>query len=144
MFTLGRWLYVDRGEDPFMQRSCTCAQPTLLVVDDDRPIRDTLAELLAEDGYRVLTASHGSHALDTIRGEHVCMVLLDLMMPTKSGWQVLAELVGDPQLPRVPVGVISALVTETPLGTVGVLHKPLDLDRLLSLVHTHAGVPAHV
>jgi CheY-like chemotaxis protein len=124
-----------------MQRTCACLTPTLLVVDDDRHIRETLAELLAEDGYRVVTAEHGARAVERMRGEHICMVLLDLMMPTKSGWQVLAELIGDPQLPRVPVGVISALVTETPLGTVGVLHKPLDLDQLLSLVHTHAGVP---
>lgn len=123
---------------------CTCdrASPTLLVVDDDRHIRETLAELLAEDGYHVVTAEHGARALEQMRDEHVCMVLLDLMMPTRSGWQVLAELLGDPQLPRVPVGVISAVVTETPLGTVGVLHKPLDLDSLLMLVHTHAGVPA--
>jgi len=126
-----------------MQRRCDCAQPTVLIVDDDRHLRDTISELLAEDGYRVVTAEHGSRALDRMRGEHVCMVLLDLMMPTKSGWQVLAELIGDPQLPRVPVGVISALVTETPLGTVGVLQKPFDLDRLLTLVHQHAGVPAH-
>ena len=126
-----------------MQRRCDCAQPTVLIVDDDRHLRDTISELLAEDGYRVVTAEHGSRALDRMRGEHVCMVLLDLMMPTKSGWQVLAELIGDPALPRVPVGVISALVTETPIGTVGVLRKPFDLDRLLSLVHTHAGVPAH-
>jgi len=71
----------------------------------------------------------------------VCMVLLDLMMPSKSGFQVLTELIGDPAMPKVPVGVISALVTETPIGTVGVLHKPFDLDRLLALVHNHAGVP---
>jgi DNA-binding response OmpR family regulator len=76
-----------------------------------------------------------------MRGEHVCMVLLDLMMPSKSGFQVLTELIGDPAMPKVPVGVISALVTETPIGTVGVLHKPFDLDRLLALVHNHAGVP---
>lgn len=126
-----------------MHRTCDCQTPTLLVVDDDRHIRETLAELLSEDGYRVVTAEHGARAVERMRGEHICMVLLDLMMPTKSGWQVLAELIGDPHLPRVPVGVISALVTETPLGTVGVLHKPLDLDQLLSLVHTHAGVPAH-
>ena len=126
-----------------MQRQCTCETPTVLIVDDDHRLRETISELLAEDGYRVLTADHGAKALDRMRGEHVCMVLLDLMMPTKSGWQVLAELVENPALPRVPVGVISALVTETPLGTVGVLHKPFDLDRLLSLVHAHAGVPAH-
>ena len=126
-----------------MQRRCDCAKPTVLIVDDDRRLRETISELLAEDGYRVVTAEHGSRALERMRGEHVCMVLLDLMMPTKSGWQVLAELIGDPALPRVPVGVISALVTETPLGTVGVLQKPFDLDRLLTLVHTHAGVPAH-
>ena len=126
-----------------MHRQCDCRTPTVLIVDDDRRLRETISELLAEDGYRVLTAGHGSGALERIRDEHVCMVLLDLMMPTKSGWQVLAELIGDPQLPRVPVGVISALVTETPLGTVGVLQKPFDLDRLLSLVHAHAGVPAH-
>jgi len=126
-----------------MQRQCDCRTPTVLIVDDDRRLRETISELLAEDGYRVLTADHGSSALDRMRGEHVCMVLLDLMMPTKSGWQVLSELIGDPELPRVPVGVISALVTETPLGTVGVLQKPFDLDRLLSLVHAHAGVPVH-
>jgi CheY-like chemotaxis protein len=126
-----------------MQRRCDCKTPTVLIVDDDRHLRETIAELLSEDGYRVVTAEHGSRALERMQDEHVCMVLLDLMMPTKSGWQVLAELLGDPALPRVPVGVISALVTETPLGTVGVLHKPFDLDRLLSLVHTHAGVPAH-
>ncbi len=126
-----------------MQRQCDCPTPTVLIVDDDRRLRETISELLAEDGYRVLTADHGTNALDRMRGEHVCMVLLDLMMPTKSGWQVLAELLDNPQLPRVPVGVISALVTETPLGTVGVLHKPFDLDRLLSLVHAHAGVPVH-
>jgi len=125
------------------QRQCTCETPTVLIVDDDRRLRETIAELLSEDGYRVVTAEHGSRALERMRGEHVCMVLLDLMMPSKSGFQVLTELIGDPAMPKVPVGVISALVTETPIGTVGVLHKPFDLDRLLALVHNHAGVPVH-
>ena len=126
-----------------MQRACDCVTPTVLIVDDDQHIRETLADLLAEEGYHVATADNGARALAWLRREHVCMVLLDLMMPTKSGWQALAEMLGDPALPRVPVGVISALVTETPIGAVGVLHKPLDLDCLLSLVHTHVGVPAH-
>jgi DNA-binding response OmpR family regulator len=125
-----------------MRRSCHCRTPTVLVVDDERHIRETLADLLTEEGYTVTVADSGAAALALMRERHTCMVLLDLMMPTRSGWQVLSELVGDATLPRVPVGVISALITETPLGTVGVLHKPLDLDRLLSLVHEHAGVPA--
>jgi CheY-like chemotaxis protein len=126
-----------------MRRSCQCQTPTVLVVDDDRHIRETLADLLSEEGYAVAAVENGQRALEFLRRAHACMVLLDLMMPTKSGWETLTDLLGDPALPRVPVGVISALVTETPLGTVGVLHKPLDLDRLLSLVHTHAGMPAH-
>jgi CheY-like chemotaxis protein len=124
-----------------MRCQCHCQNPTVLVIDDDRHIRETLADLLAEEGYTVATADSGPRALTYLRHAHACLVLLDLTMPTKSSWQTLADLLGDPAMPRVPVGVISALVTETPLGTVGVLQKPLDLDRLLSLVHTHAGVP---
>lgn len=124
-----------------MQRSCDCKTPTVLIVDDDVQIRDTLAELLAEEGYAVATADSAQHALGFLHASHACMVLLDLMMPLKSGWQMLAELIGDAAMPPVPVGVISALVTETPLGAVGVLHEPLDLDRLLALVHAHAGAP---
>ncbi len=123
---------------------CRCGRPTplLLVVDDERHIRDTLADLLTEEGYAVATADSGAAALRFLRREHACMVLLDLMMPTRSGSQMLAEMLDDPQLRHTPVGVISAIATEQPAGTVGVLRRPLDLDRLLSLVHEHCGVPA--
>jgi DNA-binding response OmpR family regulator len=124
-----------------MPRICTCKTPTVLIVDDDRQICDTLADLLSEEGYLVATANSAQRAIAYLRKTHACMVLLDLMMPHKSGWAMLSELLGDPELPRVPVGVISALATETPLGAVGVLHKPLDIDHLLTLVHAHAGVP---
>jgi CheY-like chemotaxis protein len=126
-----------------MRRVCDCQTPTVLVIDDDTQLRDTLAELLSEEGYAVVTVENGEQASSFLGRAHACMVLLDLMMPRRSSWKTLSDLIGDPQLPRIPVGVISALVTETPLGTVGVLHKPLNLDCLLSLVHTHAGVPAH-
>ncbi|MDB4970971.1 MAG: hypothetical protein JWN44_6660 [Myxococcales bacterium] len=124
-----------------MRRHCACLNPTVLVVDDDYRTRMTLADLLAEEGYAVATAIDGQRALAFLQQRHACFVLLDLMMPTQSGLQTLAELTNSPTMPRVPVGVISALVTETPLGTVGVLHRPLDLDGLLSLVHEHAGPP---
>ena len=123
-------------------RFCRCARPTVLVVDDDHRIRDTLAELLAEEGYVVNTADGGSAAIAALRQRHACMVLLDLMMPSTSGWKVLAELLDDPVLAPTPVCVISALPTGAPLGTVGVLRKPLDLDRLLAVVHEHCGAPA--
>jgi DNA-binding response OmpR family regulator len=124
-----------------MKRSCDCPTPTVLIVDDEHQIRETLADLLSEEGYVVAIADSSERAIAFLRRCHACMVLLDLMMPQKSGWQILSDLLADPALPRVPVGVISALVSETPLGTVGVLHRPLDLDRLLALVHAHAGVP---
>lgn len=114
----------------------------MLVVDDDHRIRDTLAELLAEEGYGVATADSGTAAVTALRQRHACMVLLDLMSPSTAGWRLLAELIADPVLAPTPVCVISQQADDAPLGAAGVLSKPLDVDRLLAAVHEHCGAPA--
>ena len=59
----------------------------ILVVDDDRDIRETLAEILLHEGYHVEMAENGARAVELIkRGPAPALVLLDLMMPVMSGW----------------------------------------------------------
>ena len=80
----------------------------VLVVDDDPNIRRMIVAALKRDGYEFLEAPNGREALDTMRAEHPNVVVLDLMMPILSGWDVLRERAGDDALRRIPVIVISA------------------------------------
>ena len=83
----------------------------LLVVDDVEMNRDLLSRRLKQQGHEVATAENGRQALEKIRAAAFDLVLLDIMMPEMDGYQVLAEMMGDPVLKHVPVIMISA-VTE--------------------------------
>lgn len=65
---------------------------TVLIAEDDRDIREVLAELLSDEGYDVLTARDGVEALESITRDHPDIVVLDLWMPRMSGGEVLNEL----------------------------------------------------
>lgn len=104
----------------------------MLVVDDDLGIREVVSEVLRDEGYEVTCAADGVQAMDALRREpHPDLMLLDLMMPVMSGWEVLEQLEDDRELARVPVVVVSAM---TAPGGHEHLAKPIDLDRLLATV----------
>src|SRR5579864_895672 len=112
----------------------------ILIADDDASIRRLLIVSLRRRGYRVVEARNGREALAEMRSGHADLVLLDLMMPEVSGWDVLRERSGDPSLQRIPVIVITA--TNERDVTVGLLNapfdaviaKPFDLDALEATV----------
>ncbi len=108
----------------------------VLVVDDDPDIRDTLREILEAEGHAVITAPHGRAALSVLRkGLRPSLILLDLMMPGMSGWELLALLREDPALADLPVAVLSAAGGRAgPPGATHFLRKPIELDALLDLV----------
>jgi len=112
----------------------------VLVVEDDFAVRETLQELLEEEGFLVVQACNGQEALDRLRGVASAprLILLDLMMPVMDGWQFRAEMRRDPHLSRIPVVVMSADVALDQkvrgLAVAGVLPKPVELDRLLETV----------
>src|SRR3954469_1683244 len=83
---------------------------TLMVVDDDTVIRESLADVLQEEGYSVVTAIHGEDALTKLRGGMPvpCLILLDLMMPVMTGGEFFAAQQADPAIAGIPVVVISA------------------------------------
>jgi two-component system response regulator CpxR len=116
----------------------------ILVVDDDKDIRETLGEILLNEGYDVEMAENGARALDIIRrGPPPSLVLLDLMMPVMSGWEFLEMAEQDQELAEIPVLVVSAMPaplapTDSHGGVKACLHKPVKLDQLLRLVHLYA------
>ncbi len=115
----------------------------VMVVEDDFAIRDTLRELLEEEGYRVTQAANGAEALARLRDAGIPkLILLDLMMPVMDGWEFRHAIEADPRLASIPVIVISAdHALEQKIGAMhveGYLPKPFELDRLLETVERFA------
>src|SRR6185503_13972646 len=84
------------------------AAPRILVVEDERDIAALVAYHLTKEGYRVRTAEGGVEALEAISVERPDLVLLDLMLPGFSGYEVLGELRRRPELNELPVVVLTA------------------------------------
>ena len=111
---------------------------TVLVVDDDDDIRITLEGILANDGYQVTTAKNGAEAIHLLHdAPPPCVVVLDLMMPVMSGWELLDQMRAEAGLAQVPVVVTSAAADRSPTDVSCILPKPLDLDALTHVVAEH-------
>jgi CheY-like chemotaxis protein len=114
----------------------------VLIVEDDADLREMMAQLLTLEGYRATTVANGRDALEYLhKGDTPEIILLDLMMPVMDGWEFRRRQTEDPALARVPVVVLSALDPSraADLNGAAFLKKPLDFDRLLSLVRQHCG-----
>jgi CheY-like chemotaxis protein len=112
----------------------------VLVSEDDDDVRTVLAELLEGEGYEVAQTRNGAEALEWLRGHTPCVIVLDLMMPGVSGWDVLARMREDPRLSHVPVCVISATDPKNaPDGIDCFLPKPIEIDRLLAEIEQRCG-----
>ena len=82
---------------------------SILVVDDNTSNRDVLARRLTREGHKVVTAANGAAALELVAGQDFDIILLDLIMPEMSGFEVLRRLKANERTSHVPVIVISAL-----------------------------------
>ena len=112
-------------------------QKTILVVDDERTVRDFLQRILEKSGYSVVTAVNGLEALDKISKLDVSLVLLDIVMPDLGGFEVL-ELM--PQNRSIPVIMLSGMRDETTrvatlgLGADDYIEKPFSIGELLTRI----------
>ena len=116
------------------------AEPrTIVLVEDDDAIRETMAALLVDEGFAVAQAANGELGLAELRAARdPCLVLLDLWMPVMNGWQMLAELRADERLRHIPVVVVSAAgQLPPPKGAQAFLRKPIKLETLLDTVEEH-------
>ncbi|RYF12173.1 MAG: response regulator [Deltaproteobacteria bacterium] len=111
----------------------------ILLVEDDRPIAEGLSTLLTEEGYGVECAYNGQEALDLMQAPNMPqLVLLDLMMPVMTGWELREKMLLDSRLCQIPVAVLSGVsdlqVNEPTLRANAYFGKPLDCIKLLDFI----------
>lgn len=111
---------------------------SILIVEDDEMIRDSLKTILEVEGYRVQTAANGKLGLEALaKIQTPCLILLDLMMPVMDGWAFAEALKSDMVLAAIPVVMVTAYADTIPDMADrphGVIKKPVDINLLLSTV----------
>jgi CheY-like chemotaxis protein len=108
----------------------------ILIVEDEPALRGMLAELLSARGYSVATCGNGEEAIHYLSGNRPPrLILLDLMMPVMSGWELRDNMLSNPHWREIPVAVVSALddIPRT-LKFVAYIGKPVDVGRLFAVV----------
>jgi DNA-binding response OmpR family regulator len=119
-----------------MTKAADPGQQTILVADDDPEIVTMLSLRLGKRGYRVVTASDGQAALESVRTEKPVLVVLDVMMPSKTGWEVARALRQDPETAGVKILMLTAIgqqvneMTSPLYGADAYLDKPFEFGKL--------------
>lgn len=126
--------------------------PRILVVDDDKKIVRLVQSYLEKAGYQVLTAYDGETALHTIRREKPDLVVLDLMLPDRDGWEITRIVRGDEGLADLPIVMLTARVEDTDklvgfdLGADDYIAKPFNpqevVVRVRAVLRRVTGAPA--
>lgn len=116
--------------------------PTILLVDDDRAVRESLRRVLVTEGWRVVSAASGEEALERLAERQPDLMITDLRMAEVSGWDLLFH--ENINRPNLPVFVISALPPHEAGGAdhfaAEFFQKPLDLDALMLAIRRRLGV----
>lgn len=137
--------FLRAGVFPEKRRALRPAEPTrarrpVLVVDDDRSIRETMLSVLTSDGRHAFGAANGEEALATLRRiPRPGLILLDLMMPGMTGWHLLDLLRSDDAFSDIPVVVVSAVAKRDEKGAARVIQKPMQIGTLLDVVQEFCG-----
>ncbi len=111
------------------------ANCSVLLVEDNEDLRETLAESLRADGYAVATASDGAKALAMLTaGTPPAVLVTDLMMPIMTGWELVTRLRRDERFGALPIIAITAAGAATVPGCNALLRKPLRIDELAGTI----------
>jgi two-component system response regulator VicR len=109
---------------------------TILIVDDEQPARDFLAQLLADAGHRTLQAVHGAEALEVVEKERPDLVVSDIMMPVLNGAELCRRLKAGTATNAIPVILMSSAGPRAAdrAGADAFIAKPFDLEDMEALV----------
>jgi CheY-like chemotaxis protein len=118
---------------------------TILVVEDDESIREYVKELLELEGFTVTAASNGEEGLRALRRSEPLpsLILLDVMMPVKDGFQFREEIAEDPVLGAIPVVIMTADghidLKRQKIGAKEAVRKPFNIDQFIEVVKRNCG-----
>jgi len=110
---------------------------TILLVDDDAALLEVTSIVLASEGYKVITAEDGAEALRIVGREKLDLVILDVMLPRASGFEVLQKMRGQSDVPVVMLTAKSQSVDKVvglELGADDYITKPFDTKELLARI----------
>ena len=117
----------------------------ILIADDEQNIVISLEFLMKREGFEVLIANDGEEAIRRIRADQPDLVLLDVMMPKKSGFEVCQEIKADPALAAVRILMLTAKGRDTEvakglaLGADAYMTKPFSTKELVEKVRSMLG-----
>ena len=103
----------------------------ILVIEDDKFLRDLMELKLKEEKYQVFTAIDGEDGVKTVKAEKPDLILLDIILPNMSGWDVLKTLRADPNLASIPVILL------TNLGEEADVKKGLEMGAVDYMIKAH-------
>src|SRR5581483_11957325 len=114
-------------------------RPRIIVAEDDASMRRMIVHMLSGDGFETAEARDGREALQILQDRDADLIVLDLVMPNLTGWDVLAERARNPRLRAIPVIVVSArrgpdVARALAFGIYGLLPKPFNPAELRDLV----------
>lgn len=136
----GDTTFLPRLQRPKHENTKRVAGPRLvLVIDDEADSRDLMTNMLEEYGCQVVAVDAGNRALVEARKLKPDLILLDLMMPSMDGWQVLQALKADAELTHIPVVIASVVAGENQgsiIGAVDMLQKPVSREDLQRVIGT--------
>jgi two-component system, OmpR family, response regulator VicR len=119
---------------------------TILIVDDEKPVRQFLVAAFEQEGHHVLEASHGRQALNILASTSAYpdIVISDVMMPLVGGAELCRVLKADPSTADIPVVLMSAAYSQPNFssGADAIIGKPFDLDTLDALVKRLLSAPS--
>ena len=114
------------------------SKKSILIVDDEDDIRDTLRDVFEDEGYVVEAAANGEEALAVLRARpKPALVILDLLMPIMDGNALYRAMKADPAFADIPVIVSSSDPSRAPSGVL-IVKKPVNLEMLIDAVSRHA------
>jgi CheY-like chemotaxis protein len=114
-------------------------EDSILIVEDNEDFRGLVRSALEQEGFTVREASDGQEALARLQesGSSRCLMVMDLMMPGMTGWDLVSAVRSDPLLRGNPIIVSTAVPEESPSGVDAILTKPFGLDSLVAVVERY-------